>query len=380
MQPIGVTLNISTSVLMCFRSHTQKKEKHNCKAPILTNTSLSVLRQMGKYLQMSRLLRPIAFDIIQCMTQLFDFYIYVVHLFFAADLTISSASLYTLKLNATLKRIADNLILDQPDESLESGRVMKPHLSTIVDLTKPELLHGLAERVAAVEGLIFLARQYDFLQGYLESLLPTNNKIILQQFFTQTIACTTDLRKPIYMCVAARAFDLRQSLISMSRINWEVKDVMSQHNSYIDVLLREVQIFAIRLEELSLKMPISSHVTDILWENIAHIITHTLVQGFSEAKKCTNGGRALMQLDFTQFLLKFEKISSLKRIPHREYVENYVKAYYLPDVELEKWIKDHNEYSSKHLLGLASCASQNNKKTRQRLIQVIEEMEKYSQR
>ncbi|KAK4878426.1 hypothetical protein RN001_010932 [Aquatica leii] len=313
------------------------------------------------------------------MTQLFDFYIYVVHLFFAADLTISSASLYTLKLNATLKRIADNLILDQPDESLESGRVMKPHLSTIVDLTKPELLHGLAERVAAVEGLIFLARQYDFLQGYLESLLPTNNKIILQQFFTQTIACTTDLRKPIYMCVAARAFDLRQSLISMSRINWEVKDVMSQHNSYIDVLLR-VQIFAIRLEELSLKMPISSHVTDILWENIAHIITHTLVQGFSEAKKCTNGGRALMQLDFTQFLLKFEKISSLKRIPHREYVENYVKAYYLPDVELEKWIKDHNEYSSKHLLGLASCASQNNKKTRQRLIQVIEEMEKYSQR
>ncbi|KAF5276708.1 hypothetical protein FQR65_LT16235 [Abscondita terminalis] len=154
------------------------------------------------------------------------------------------------------------------------------------------------------------------------------------------------------MCVAAHAFDLRQTLISMSRINWEVKDVMSQHNSYVDMLLREVQIFAIRLEELSLKMPVSSYVSDILWENIAHIITHTLVQGFSDAKKCTNGGRALMQLDFTQFLLKFEKISSLKRIPHKEYVENYVKAYYLPDSELEKWIRDHDEYSSKHLLGL----------------------------
>lgn len=48
-----------------------------------------------------------------------------------------------------------------------------------------------------------------------------------------------------------------------------------------------------------------------------------------------------MQLDFTQFLSKFEKISSLRPMPHKEYVENYVKAYYLPDLELEQWIRDH---------------------------------------
>lgn len=49
-----------------------------------------------------------------------------------------------------------------------------------------------------------------------------------------------------------------------------------------------------------------------------------------------------MQLDFTQFLSKFEKISSLRPVPHKEYVENYVKAYYLPENELEKWIKEHS--------------------------------------
>lgn len=48
-----------------------------------------------------------------------------------------------------------------------------------------------------------------------------------------------------------------------------------------------------------------------------------------------------MQLDFTQFLTKFEKISSMKPVPHREYVENYVKAYYLPEAELEQWIREH---------------------------------------
>ncbi|KAF2896789.1 hypothetical protein ILUMI_09384 [Ignelater luminosus] len=364
-------------------SYQEKKEKHSSKAPILTNTALSVLRQIGKYLQMSRLLRPIAFDIIMCMTQLFDFYVYAVHRFFAADLTISGASLYTLKLNGTLKRISDNLILDyngQEEVESDKNKVSKPHLSPIVDLTKPEQLHGLAERISAVESLIFLSKQYEYLQGYLEHLLPANNKIILQQFFSQTIACAIDLRRPIYMCVAAQAFDLRQILISMSKINWEVKDVMSQHNSYIDVLLRAIQIFTMRLEQVNSRIPIPSDVFKVLWENIAHIITHTLVQGFSDAKKCTNGGRALMQLDFTQFLSKFEKISSLRPVPHREYVENYVKAYYLPDVELEKWIREHNEYSSKHLFGLVSCACQNNKKTRQRLIQVIEELEKSVQR
>nr|CAD7441143.1 unnamed protein product [Timema bartmani]CAD7457242.1 unnamed protein product [Timema tahoe] len=63
---------------------------------------------------------------------------------------------------------------------------------------------------------------------------------------------------------------------------------------------------------------------------------------FSNAKKCSNGGRALMQLDFTQFLSKFEKLTSIKPIPNREFVEAYVKAYYQPDTELEAWIKEHS--------------------------------------
>lgn len=57
-----------------------------------------------------------------------------------------------------------------------------------------------------------------------------------------------------------------------------------------------------------------------------------------------------MQLDFTQFLTKFEKISGLRPVPHREYVENYVKAYYLPEYELENWIREHKVNSFYHLI------------------------------
>nr|CAH7728593.1 unnamed protein product [Callosobruchus chinensis] len=355
-----------------------KKDRQHQKAPILTNTTLSVLRQIGKYIQMSRLLKPIAFQIISCMNQLFDYYLYAVHLFFASDLSVSGANLYTQELTMTLNKISDNLILDNATQDRENneGKIPKPSLSSLVDLQKAEQLHGLAERIVAVESLIFLAKQYEFLQEYLEYLVPQTNRIMLQQYCMQNITSASSLRYPIYMAVIAKMFDLRQTLLSMAKINWEVKDVMSQHNSYIDMILKEVQIFTIRLEEVAVKVPISQEVYKSLWENIAHIVTHTLVQGFSEAKKCTNGGRALMQLDFTQFLTKFEKISQLRPVPHKEYVENYVKAYYLPDIELEKWIKEHKEYSSKHLFGLVSCACQNNKKMKQKLMQVIEELEK----
>ncbi|KAF7285885.1 hypothetical protein GWI33_009363 [Rhynchophorus ferrugineus] len=361
------------------KQHTVNKKinKHHQNAPILTNTTLSILRQMGKYIQMSRLLKSIAYQIITSMNQLFDFYLYSIHLFFANDLTVSGNNIYTEELSLTLRKIKDNLILELPFEEADTeGKIVEAHLSPMVDLRKMEILFGLAERIVATESLIFLSKQYEYLQDYLEHLVPQTNKIMLQQFFAQNIGSVVHLRRPVYMAVIAQVFDLRQILISMSKINWEVKDVMSQHNSYIDMILREVQIFRLRLDEVVHRVPISNDVFRVLWENIAHIVTHTLVQGFSEARKCTNGGRALMQLDFTQFLSKFEKISSLRPVPHKEYVENYVKAFYLPDSELEKWIREHKEYSSKHLYGLVSCACQNNKKSRQKLLQIIEEMDR----
>lgn len=49
-----------------------------------------------------------------------------------------------------------------------------------------------------------------------------------------------------------------------------------------------------------------------------------------------------MQLDFTQLKSKFEELSStLKPMPHKNYVESYIKAYYYPENSLEEWIKEH---------------------------------------
>lgn len=52
-----------------------------------------------------------------------------------------------------------------------------------------------------------------------------------------------------------------------------------------------------------------------------------------------------MQLDFTQLKSKFEKITSLRPMSHREYVELYIKAYYLPENSFEEWIKEHKVFT-----------------------------------
>lgn len=48
-----------------------------------------------------------------------------------------------------------------------------------------------------------------------------------------------------------------------------------------------------------------------------------------------------MQLDFQQFLMKLEKLTDIRPIPDKEFVETYIKAYYLTENDMESWIKEH---------------------------------------
>lgn len=76
----------------------------------VNNSSLNVLRCIGRYLQMCKLLHSISPQIVKCMMELIEFYIYVVHEFFAYDLPLSSENLYTFGLRDHLNRIASDIV------------------------------------------------------------------------------------------------------------------------------------------------------------------------------------------------------------------------------------------------------------------------------
>lgn len=78
----------------------------------------------------------------------------------------------------------------------------------------------------------------------------------------------------------------------------------------------------------------------LAWQQFA-LTSSVLCCSYANVKKCSNEGRALMQLDFQQFLMKLEKLTDLRPIPDKEFVETYIKAYYLTENDMEQFIKNH---------------------------------------
>lgn len=345
------------------------------KTLILTNTTLNVLRLFGKYMHMMNVLRPIAFDVLICKSQLFDYYMFAVYLFFAKEV---GEAYLSNKLKSSVKKIRHNLILDETVnmDGTIPDKVLPPTLSPLVKNHSIDHLYELAERLAAAESLVFLAEQFEFLRPHLEVIIPASKKLFLQQFLSQTISTAVELRRPIYMAVSARGVDYDQVLALMVKVNWDILEIMSQHSLYVDILLRELQVFSMRVLEISKKTPLPKEASELLWEHCLRLANRTFIEGFSQAKKCTNEGRALMQLDYQQFLSKVERITDIRPIPDRELVEGYIKAFYLLEPALEEWIRSHKEYTPKQFVGLINCMTQINKKGRQRLISLVEEGEK----
>ncbi|XP_074658828.1 syndetin-like isoform X2 [Tubulanus polymorphus] len=359
----------------------RSSEKLNTDTPLITNTTLTVLRLFGKYMQMMNVLKPIAFDVLICMTQLFDYYIYAVYSFFALDQTEQTEASMSNQLLTTLKRIRSSLILEETIPGCEANidevrdKVAHPHLSPTVDLNSSAVLYGLAERVVAVESLVFLSDQFQILQPYLEAMISPLKKAFLQQYNSQTVSVTPELRHPIYRVVASWTNEYSQVMQYMAVVKWDIHEIMSQHNSYVEVALQELNTFGQKLCEISTRVPIHKVVSDVLWEHIIVHVIRNFVEGYSGAKKCTTEGRAWMQLDFQQFLMKLETITEIRPIPDREYVEAYIKAYYLPETQIESWVKEHKEYTSKQLTALVNSMSHISRKGRQRALSCLEENE-----
>ena len=176
-----------------------------------------------------------------------------------------------------------------------------------MDLKDPEQLYGLGKRINGVESCIALIQQFNLMHGYLEYLILStksdttgelDEREILQKFFETTQEYVYDLRKPVYMCVTAR-IDIQGILLAMGKIKWDLNHVTVEHSGYIDVINRHIQLFAVRMEAI-----VATQVPKaVMWDSLAHVITHLLVEGFANAKKCQTGGRALMQVNNKKKLL-----------------------------------------------------------------------------
>merc|ERR1712059_43322 len=135
--------------------------------------------------------------------------------------------------------------------------------------------------------------------------------------------------------------------------------------------LTELTVFSSHLATLSI---VTEELRRMIWQQVVIVTNNVFVEGFALAKKCTNEGRALMQLDFRQFVLKCENLCGLKPLPSQDFVTAYIKAYYIPETDLEGWMKQHSEYSATQLRALVASVTYNNNKTKQKLNSLINDL------
>ena len=75
--------------------------------------------------------------------------------------------------------------------------------------------------------------------------------------------------------------------------------------------------------------------------------------------------------------MKIEDIARLKPTPEREYVVQYINAFYMAELELENWLKEHSEYSQKQLSNLVTCGTGSHigKKMKDKFLGLLNEIE-----
>lgn len=111
-------------------------------------------------------------------------------------------------------------------------------LQTQMELCNPENMYGLQQRIVGVESCISLVQQLQQLKGYLEHLLPIDNRGTLQSYLAETVSYIYDVRKPVFMCVTARMIDLPNVMTAMGKVKWDINDVNVEHSLYVDTVNR----------------------------------------------------------------------------------------------------------------------------------------------
>uniref|UniRef100_A0A1I8BVE0 Uncharacterized protein n=1 Tax=Meloidogyne hapla TaxID=6305 RepID=A0A1I8BVE0_MELHA len=127
----------------------------NKSMPNLCNTALNLLRIIGKYLRMAKILQSTAEQVFDAILQLFYYFIYSLYKYFCLDVHIQQQQqdIGTIFVSLRLRQLMDNLhksyFCQTNGDSVIHHFPAFPNLSP--DLNNKETLFSLAERLIGIE-------------------------------------------------------------------------------------------------------------------------------------------------------------------------------------------------------------------------------------
>ncbi|KAG7384565.1 hypothetical protein PHYPSEUDO_002465 [Phytophthora pseudosyringae] len=354
---------------------------------VLTSSGLAgFVRLCGVYLKMMEHLPHIGWDVFRSLNNLFEFNVYAVFTnFIAADditelfrgrgggLFKNDATRWN-GLRTGICRIADEInagevllqssALIYPAANSDNGRMDQQQNSPMsrkvtlrkVTRTPPGVedahesnLYALAERSIACEAIVGQSRLLNAIEDLARSYLPDRYLCLMDEVYERNRTMARELRSFMYSTIATRLVNVPALLDSVSAVSWDIPYISDQHNEYIVHLVQKCGEAWGGLQILA-DGSIPMDAREDIWAAMVQTIMDTLLQAFSTVSKPSPQGRALMLLDLHALQNGLDLINhiSSRTVPRgREYVSNYIKAFYYDEDELLEWAQANKTLYSK---------------------------------
>lgn len=292
--------------------------------PHCSESAMRAVRFFGQYLQMMDVLKPIAGEVFESLVEMVSFIFNTIWGFFGKDGTAYGVEVLSEKARGSINRMFKSTSIEQnldPSGTAVPQAAPEPAvMSDDVELTNESSLYGMAARVTGMESLTFLTMVLRSMQLNLRKRLPSSHARHFNSFFTELVEPIPELRWFVYKNSSAKLMNFDEMIRGMGTVKWDVKEILSQHNPYVDVMIRDLTIVAQRINSLGdRRLPPGPYET--VWNELNLQVNQGFVGGFSQAKKCSSEGRALMQLDYRQYL---SKVQSLTRVLSHYRCPNFV--------------------------------------------------------
>uniref|UniRef100_A0A5K3F1F5 DUF2451 domain-containing protein n=1 Tax=Mesocestoides corti TaxID=53468 RepID=A0A5K3F1F5_MESCO len=346
--PSPPSQNLESSVVdLNSNSSSSREPKPAPSELVFANTTIEVLRLFGRYLQVMRLLQPIASEVMHCIGQLFDYYMFVVYNLFGKSFTSrGDADQLPDHLRKALTRISSRLIAPAGHPSVEKGnrfvvpdcilatstKQLNGKAADISDLG--EISDLLQRHLVGAESLVCLSSVLEKdLLPHLRECLPESKRGLLDVFRDQSLVTTLEVRDATAVRLASRILprllvicgqskrdsndscqDLTGLLRQMIAANprWTSKAVATEPSPY----LRQVNAAVARLSSTLKALPPlgGSAARRALWKGVMCWLSMELLEGLAGVLDCSEEGRSQMLLDIQSVALLCETEAGIRSV------------------------------------------------------------------
>uniref|UniRef100_A0A7S0DR85 Syndetin C-terminal domain-containing protein n=1 Tax=Amorphochlora amoebiformis TaxID=1561963 RepID=A0A7S0DR85_9EUKA len=249
-------------------------------------------------------------------------------------------------------------------------------LNSKVDMKSAMNLRGYNERLNSAESAVFLGRVIAIMRPRLLQATASSGADIrsrVEALDRYAVKVCREIRVRIHRQIARLVIDSNRLLQSVTSCKWDIHELSSRNHDYIDTLVTNLKDAA-GVVEAHGRLP--GHIGRNVYRGMVEFVMRSLIGCYSRLKRCTTEGRASMSLDLNVFRSQAVKLRTeyLKPLPLWEYANDFVKAFYLPEEDLCKWIAEHPGYPISHYRNIAAlgAGASMRSKRRDRLLQRVE--------